>query len=431
MQNFNIEKSTLLYSESIKYISGGVNSPARAFRSVGGNPIFIKSAKGAKIYSEDGVEFIDYVCSWGPMILGHAHPRIVKTLKNIIEGGTSFGAPTDIETKLASLIVKMVPSIEKVRMVNSGTEATMSAVRLARGFTGREKIVKFCGCYHGHGDSFLIKAGSGALTLGVPDSPGITKGTASDTIVANFNDIDSVKKAIKGIENQVAAVIVEPIAGNMGVILPENGFLESLRKLTEDNGIILIFDEVITGFRVSRGGAQKLYKIMPDLTTLGKIIGGGLPVGAYGGRTEIMDYIAPDGPVYQAGTLSGNPLAMHAGYETLLALSEEGFYEKLEEKSKMLGEGISENSKKLGIKVQYNRVGSMATLFFSENRVKNFTSATNSDIEKFKNYYHLMLKMGIYLPPSQFESTFVSSAHSEEDIETTVKANYEALNSLK
>jgi len=431
MQNFNIEKSTLLYSESIKYIPGGVNSPARAFRSVGGNPIFIKRAKGSKIYSEDGVEFIDYVCSWGPMILGHAHPRIVKTLKNIIEGGTSFGAPTDIETKLASLIVKMVPSIEKVRMVNSGTEATMSAVRLARGFTGREKIVKFCGCYHGHGDPFLIKAGSGALTLGVPDSPGITKGTASDTIVANFNDIDSVKKAVKGLENQVAAVIVEPIAGNMGVILPENGFLESLRKLTEDNGIILIFDEVITGFRVSRGGAQQLYNTIPDLTTLGKIIGGGMPVGAYGGKAEIMDYIAPDGPVYQAGTLSGNPLAMHAGYETLLTLSEEGFYEKLEEKSKMFGEGISENSKKLGIKVQYNRVGSMATLFFSENLVKDFTSATNSDIEKFKKYYHLMLKMGIYLPPSQFESTFISSAHSEKDIETTIKANYEALNSLK
>lgn len=431
MKKFNTEQSKQLYSEAVKYIPGGVNSPARAFRSVGDNPIFIKRAKGSKIYSEDGNEFIDYVCSWGPMILGHSHPKIVKTLSNVIKNGTSYGAPTEIETKLASLIVKMVPSIEKVRMVNSGTEATMSAIRLARGFTKRDKIVKFYGCYHGHSDSFLIKAGSGALTLGVPDSPGITKKTASDTIIAQFNDFNSVKKAIKGIEKKIAAIIIEPIAGNMGVILPEIGFLENLRKLTLDYEIILIFDEIITGFRVSRGGAQELYNIKPDLTTLGKIIGGGLPVGAYGGKSEIMDYIAPDGPVYQAGTLSGNPVAMHAGYETLKILSKDGFYKKLEENSKMLEEGISKNCKKLGIKIQYNRAGSMATLFFSKKSVKDFASAFASDIEKFRKYFHSMLKFGIYLPPSQFESTFVSSAHSEEDIEKTIKANYESLKFLK
>ncbi len=431
MEEFNLERSKLLYSEAVKYIPGGVNSPARAFRSVGGSPIFIKSAKGSKIYSEDGNEFIDYVCSWGPMILGHANPVIVETLKQKVEDGTSFGTPTDIETKLASLIVEIVPSIEKVRMVNSGTEATMSAVRLARGYTQRDKILKFHGCYHGHGDSFLIKAGSGALTLGIPDSPGVTKGNASDTIIAKYNDIESVKSAINGIEKEIAAVIVEPIAGNMGVILPDDGFLEDLRKVTEDNGIILIFDEVITGFRVSRGGAQELYNILPDLTTLGKIIGGGFPVGAYGGRTKIMDYLAPDGPVYQAGTLSGNPIAVNAGYKTISLLLEKGFYERLEKLAKFLEEGIIENCKKLGLNIQYNRAGSMATLFFNENKITDFASAANSDTEKFNIYFHNMLKNGIYLPPSQFEAAFISIAHSEEDLENTIKANYEALNSLK
>ncbi|MCK4966091.1 glutamate-1-semialdehyde 2,1-aminomutase, partial [bacterium] len=352
---------------------------------------FIQSAKGSKIYSEDGSEFIDYVGSWGPMIAGHSHPRIVGKLREVIENGTSFGAPTDIEIKLASLVCGMIPSIEKIRMVNSGTEATMSAVRLARGFTGKDKIIKFTGCYHGHGDSFLIKAGSGALTLGIPDSPGVTKGTASDTILAEFNNIDSVRNAMKGIEDRIAAVIVEPIPGNMGVVPPEPGFLEFLRKITAKNQIVLIFDEVMTGFRVAKGGAQELYNITPDLTTLGKIIGGGLPVGAYGGKAEIMNCLAPDGPVYQAGTLSGNPLAMNAGYETLSIVNENGFYETLEEKSRILEDGIRKNAETLGMSIQYNRIGSMAALFFSDNPVKDFSTAVKSDTDIFKKYYHLML----------------------------------------
>lgn len=431
MTTISKEKSGQLFSEAQRYIPGGVNSPARAFRSVGGDPLFIKSANGSKIYSEDGDEFIDYVCSWGPMIAGHSHPHIVTRLKEVIENGTSFGTPTEIEIKLASLVTEMVPSIEKVRMVNSGTEATMSAVRLARGYTGRDKIVKFTGCYHGHGDSFLIKAGSGALTMGVPDSPGVTKGIASDTLLAEFNDISSVKKVIDGIENRIAAVIVEPVPGNMGVIIPEQEFLESLRDVTAENGIILIFDEVMSGFRVAKGGAQELYNIMPDLTTLGKIIGGGLPVGAYGGKTEIMDYMAPDGPVYQAGTLSGNPLAMNAGFETLSILKEDGFYESLEQKSAKLEDGILQNADSLGIKIQYNRVGSMSTIFFSDKPVTGFSTAVQSDTDAFNKYYHSMLNSGIYLPPSQFEAVFVSSAHTGEDIENTIKANYEALKTLK
>ena len=421
------ERSRRLFDEAQRVIPGGVNSPARAFGPVGGDPIFIARGEGARLYDADGRGYIDYVCSWGPLILGHAHPEVVAALKQVCEQGTSFGAPTEIEVRMADLVVERIPSVEMVRMVNSGTEATMSAVRLARGYTGRAKVIKFEGCWHGHADSFLIQAGSSALTMGVPDSPGVTEGTASDTLTAPFNDLEAVQRIVSENRDEVAAVIVEPVAGNMGVIPPEEGFLEGLRELTADLGIVLIFDEVITGFRVHPGGAQALYGVTPDLTTLGKIIGGGLPVGAFGGKREIMGHISPLGKrVSQAGTLSGNPLAMTAGYETLKRL-QPGVYDTLEAKAAALEAGFRENLNALGLDLPLNRVGSMMTLFFTDRPVKNFEAANRCDQEMFARYFRAMLDRSIYLAPSQFEAGFVSLAHEDADIEQTVKAHYEAL----
>ena len=420
-----------LFEEAQKYIPGGVNSPARAFKSVGGVPPFIKKAKGAYIWDEEEKKYIDYVFSWGPCILGHAHPDVLKETGKVMENGTSFGAPTEIEIKMAELIIEMVPSVDKVRMVNSGTEATMSAVRLARAYTKKDKIIKFSGCYHGHSDSFLIQAGSGGLTLSIPNSPGVTEKTASDTLLAEYNDIESVEVIINENKGQIAAVIIEPIAGNMGCIPPEEGFLQGLRDLTANENILLIFDEVITGFRVAPGGAQELYGIMPDITTLGKIIGGGFPVGAYGGKKEIMAMVAPDGPVYQAGTLSGNPVAMTAGYATLKILKDNPrFYDEMAEKSKLLEQGVKENMKKFGKNYYYTRVGSMNCLFFIEEKVINMNTATKTDTELFSKYFHSMLEKGVYLPCSQFETVFISMAHSEEDIQQTVRANYESFKEM-
>ena len=424
------QKSSQLYSLAKQYIPGGVNSPVRAFKSVGMEPLFISRGKGSKIYDADGSEYIDYVASWGPLILGHAHPAIVDAVQKAAEHGTSFGAPTENEIILAKLITEIYPSIEKVRMVNSGTEAAMSAVRLARGFTKHDKIIKFDGCYHGHADSFLIKAGSGALTFGIPGNPGVTGGTAKDTLIAQYNNLDSVKALINVNPGQIAAVIVEPIAGNTGVIPPAPGFLEGLRKLTAENGILLIFDEVITGFRVSLGGAQELYGIKPDLTCLGKIIGGGLPVGAYGGRADIMAMVAPDGPVYQAGTLAGNPLAMSAGLATITILKNENPYPRLEKLSKMLEEGIKDASQKAGIPIQQTRVGSMFCTFFTETPVTDLKTALTSDTKRFAVYFRTMLENGIYIAPSQFEAGFISTAHTEEDIEKTIEAHKRAIRKL-
>jgi glutamate-1-semialdehyde 2,1-aminomutase len=376
----------------------------------------------------DGNEYIDYVGSWGPMILGHAHPRVVESLREAIESGTSFGAPTELEVKMAELICSIMPSIEMVRMVNSGTEATMSAIRLARAYTKREKIIKFEGCYHGHADSFLIKAGSGAMTMSVPDSPGVPPGVASSTLNAQFNNLDSVKALIQQHLDQIAAVIVEPVVGNMGCVPPLKDFLRSLRQLCTKSGIVLIFDEVMTGFRVALGGAQQLYDIKPDLTTLGKIIGGGLPVGAYGGKREIMELVAPSGPMYQAGTLSGNPLAMAAGFETLSVLREDAaFYLKLEQLSARLDDGIGRNIAELGLPLTQNRVGSMSTLFFTKKRVVDYQTAITSDTRRFARYFGSMLELGIYLAPSQFEAGFVSFAHTHDDIDRTIDANRKAL----
>jgi glutamate-1-semialdehyde 2,1-aminomutase len=424
----NTRQSDLLFEKAKQLIPGGVNSPVRAFRSVGRNPLFIKSASGSRIWDIDGNEFIDYVGSWGPAILGHAHPRIIEALKDAANSGTSFGAPTELEVNVAELIRRLVPSIEMVRMVNSGTEATMSAIRLARAYTKREKIIKFSGCYHGHGDSFLIKAGSGAMTLGVPDSPGVLAAVAAETLTAEFNDLSSVEALMNQHKGQIAAIIVEPVAGNMGCIPPEDGFLRGLRDMCSVNGALLIFDEVMTGFRVARGGAQELYGVKPDLTTLGKIIGGGLPVGAYGGRRDIMSLVAPSGPMYQAGTLAGNPLAMTCGYETLSALVEDpNFYDRLEEKSRRLFEGLERNIRSLGVPVIQNRVGSMMTLFFVTEKVRNYTTAMRSDAKRFGPYFREMLHRGVYLPPSQFEALFVSIAHSEKDIDDTIRANRVAM----
>lgn len=420
-------RSKTLFDAAQQVIPGGVNSPARAFGPVGGDPRFIAKGEGARIVDADGTSYIDFVGSWGPLILGHAHPDIVAAVNAAAAGGTSFGAPTEIEVKMAQLVTEMVPSVEMVRMVNSGTEATMSAIRLARGHTGRNKIVKFEGCWHGHADSFLIQAGSSALTMGAPSSPGVTPGTAADSITVPFNDLEAVEKAVVENGDEIAAVIVEPVAGNMGVIPPEPGFLQGLRDVTAEMDIVLIFDEVITGFRVSRGGAQELYGVMPDLTTLGKIIGGGLPVGAFGGRREIMSDISPLGKmVSQAGTLSGNPLAMTAGYETLRRL-EPGVYEALEAKAQALEAGILENLKALGLNYQTNRVGSIMTLFFTEVPVASFDAANACDQDLFARYFREMLNRGVYLAPSQFEAAFVSLAHSDADIDKTIKANYEAL----
>ncbi|MFW5699502.1 MAG: glutamate-1-semialdehyde 2,1-aminomutase [Bacteroidota bacterium] len=425
-------KSIAAFSKAIKVIPGGVNSPVRAFKSVDADPVFIKSAKGSKVYDIDGNEYIDFVASWGPMILGHAHEEVVEAVKKAVVDGASFGAPTIIETRMAELICDMVPSIEKVRMVNSGTEATMSAIRLARGVTGKEIIVKFAGCYHGHADSFLIKAGSGAMTLGLPDSPGVTKETAKNTLRAEFNDIESVKALFDAHGTNIAGVIVEPIAGNMGVVPPSTEFLHDLRDVCDKNNSILIFDEVMTGFRVSAGGAQSLYGVTPDITTLGKIIGGGLPVGAYGGKLEIMSQLAPEGPVYQAGTLSGNLLAMNAGYTTLKILHDiPAIYDELEKKSARLEEGFLKNIRKSGIKATINRVGSMMTLFFNEaGKVTNYTDASKSDTRMYSKYFGKSLEAGVYLAPSQFEAMFISIMHSNEDIEHVIDANKKALTEL-
>jgi glutamate-1-semialdehyde 2,1-aminomutase len=425
----NTQNSLKAYQQAVKHIPGGVNSPVRAFNSVGGNPLFIQSAKGSKITDIDNNEYIDYVGSWGPMILGHAHPSVIEALHQTALKGTSFGAPTVMETEMADLICKMIPSIESVRMVNSGTEATMSALRLARGYTKRDLVIKFEGCYHGHGDSFLIKAGSGALTFGTPDSPGVTKGTAEDTLTAQYNDLDSVLSLFANYKNQIAAVILEPVTGNMGVIRPTDEFINGVRKACTDNGSLLIFDEVMTGFRVARGGAQELLGITPDLTTLGKIIGGGLPVGAYGGKKEIMDHLAPNGPVYQAGTLSGNPMAMTAGLTTLNLINEnKEFYTELEAKAAFLCDGLQNNLDKLGFPGVINRVGSMFTLFFSEeNEVKNFNDVKKCDTDRFAKYFKLGLESGIYTAPSQFEAGFVSIAHTKDDLQKTIDASFEAL----
>jgi len=426
-----LTKSEKLFQRAQKFIPGGVNSPVRAFKSVQMSPVYIERGKGSKVFDVDGNEYIDYVCSWGPLILGHADDRILSRLTEYASSGTSFGANTEIEIELAELITDIYPSIELVRMVNSGTEAAMSAVRLARGCTGRDKIIKFAGCYHGHGDSFLIKAGSGVLTLGIPGSPGITENTAKNTLVARFNDIESVERLIDSNRSQIAAVILEPVMGNAGVIPPEMGFLQQVRKITREEDIILIFDEVITGFRVALGGAQELYGIEPDLTCLGKIIGGGLPVGAFGGKQKYMEQLAPNGPVYQAGTLSGNPLAMAAGYETLRILKKDNVYPALEGTSKLLEDGLKENLRKLHLNFRMNRVGSMMSLFFTRQDVNGYDSAVTSDTKLFSQYFQEMLSNGIYLAPSQFEASFISTAHDNEDVEKTIEANYLSLRSLK
>ena len=411
-------------------IPGGVNSPVRAFKSVDCSPVFIASAKGSKITDIDGNKYIDFVSSWGPMILGHANKDVLNSIENTATNGTSYGAPTKIESKMAQKIIEMVPSIDKVRMVNSGTEATMSAIRLARGFTKKEYIIKFSGNYHGHGDSFLIKAGSGALTLGLPDSPGVTKNTAKDTLIADFNDLDSVEHLLIQKRDLVAAIIVEPVAGNMGLVLPKSGFLNGLKRLSVKYNCLLIFDEVMTGFRLAKGGAQEYYNVIPDLTTLGKIIGGGLPVGAYGGKKEIMDFLAPIGPVYQAGTLSGNPLAMSAGLTVLNQLDDK-LYNKLENISNRIHQGLLKNIEETNTNAIINRNGSMLTMFFtSEKEVNNYEDAMNCDLVKFSKYFKLMLDRGIYLPPSQYECLFFSSVLSEKDINDFLKANRESLEIL-
>ncbi len=423
-------RSKKLFRESSTLIPGGVNSPVRAFRSVGGGPLFIQKAKGSKIYDVDNKTYIDYVLSWGPMILGHAHPRVTDALKKAIEKGTSYGAPTELESRLAKLVKSACPSIAMLRMVSSGTEATMSAIRAARGFTGRDKILKFEGCYHGHADSLLVKAGSGVATFGLPDSPGVPADLAKLTLTASYNDLEQVKEIISRNEEQIACIIVEPVAGNMGCVLPEHGFLLGLRKLCDQHGIVLIFDEVMTGFRVSYGGAQKLYGIKPDLTCLGKIIGGGLPVGAYGGKQEIMEKIAPMGPIYQAGTLSGNPLAMTAGLETLTILAKPGVYAKLEELSKELQNGLVAAAKETGIPTCFNRVGSMFTSFFTGQAVTDFKSAKTADTTRFASFFRGMLKNGVNMAPSQFEAAFLSIAHTKTDIAKTIEAARKSLKRL-
>ena len=414
-------KSELLFEEAKKYIPGGVNSPVRAFKAVGGTPPFITSALGSKIYDVDGKEYIDYVSSWGPMIVGHRHPRIIEALQKALTKGLSYGAPTEAEIELARMIVEAVPSIEMVRMVNSGTEATMSAIRLARGYTGRDKIIKFSGCYHGHGDFLLVKAGSGATTLGIPDSKGVPDDFVRATITLPFNNLDAVKKAVKAEAPKIAAIILEPVPGNMGVVLPQEGFLRGLQELCHETGIVLIFDEVMSGFRVAWGGAQSLYGVIPDMTCLGKVIGGGLPVGAFGGQKESMENLAPLGPVYQAGTLSGNPLAVTAGLETLKILAQPGTYETLGKSSAYLVEEAKKLAQKTGVKTHISRVGSMFTLFFASQEVIDYDTALKSDTVAFSRYFHLMLKGGIYLAPSQFEANFISLAHSQENLDKTLE----------
>ena len=414
--------SKRLFEEACELIPGGVNSPVRAFKAVGDYPVFIERGEGAYLYDVDGNKYVDYICSWGPLLLGHQPEAVSKAVMEALTKGSTYGAPTAIEVEMAKKIVDAVPSVEMVRMVSSGTEATMSALRLARGYTGRNKIVKFEGCYHGHADHLLIKAGSGALTFGVPSSPGVPESIASETLTAQYNDIDSVKALFAQYPDQIAAVIVEPIAGNMGLVLPKEGFLEGLREVTAEHGALLIFDEVISGFRASFGGAQKVYNIMPDLTCMGKIIGGGLPVGAYGGKKEIMMHVAPVGPVYQAGTLSGNPLAMAAGMAILDELAKPGVYEEIEAKTKKLVQGLQAAADKAGVKIALNQSASLFTIFFTETPVDSYKAAMTSNTEQFKVFFQAMLGQGFYLPPSQFECWFVSQAHSDEDIENTIKA---------
>ena len=422
--------SKKLFAQSQRYIPGGVNSPVRAFRSVGGNPLFIKSAQGATVIDADGNTFLDYVASWGPMILGHAPPTVVSAIQRVASQGTSYGAPTEKELILAQMICGAFPSMEKVRLVSSGTEAVMSAIRVARGFTNRDAILKFEGCYHGHADHLLVKAGSGAATLGLPDSPGVPKVSASQTLTSPYNDIEAVKRLVKKYWRKLACIIVEPIAGNMGVVLPKKEFLRQLRTLTRKHGILLIFDEVISGFRVTYGGAQTLYGISPDLTTLGKIIGGGLPVGAYGGKKEIMDLIAPAGPVYQAGTLSGNPLAVSAGIETLKKLRVSGVYEKLERRGKQLAEGLGQAAKQANIPFYQTRVGSLMGGFFVDGRVVDYATAKKTDTARYAKFFHKMLERGSYFAPSQFEAAFVSTVHTAADVDQTIEAAYRVFKKL-
>ena len=416
------DRSHELFAEALELLPGGVSSPVRAFRAVGGSPLFIERGEGAYIVDVDGNRYVDYVLSWGPLVLGHAHPRVVAALERALRDGTSFGAPSPLELELARLIREAMPSLELIRFVNSGTEATMSAVRLARAFTSRPKVVKFVGCYHGHPDLLLVRAGSGVATLGLPDSPGVTPGAVGDTLTAPYNDLDGVERLFDA-HDDIAAVIVEPVAGNMGLVLPQEGFLEGLRAVTAVNGALLVFDEVMTGFRVHPGGAQALYGVTPDLTTLGKVIGGGLPVGAYGGRREIMELVAPAGPVYQAGTLSGNPLAMTAGIETLRILGERGVWDGLERATGRLAAGLGS----LGTAVQVASVGSMFGLFFADRPVRSWDDARMADADRFAAFHRALLESGVYLAPSQFEAGFVSTAHSDEEIDATVKAAREAL----
>ncbi|MDO4288958.1 MAG: glutamate-1-semialdehyde 2,1-aminomutase [Eubacterium sp.] len=425
------QKSIACFEEANRVIPGGVNSPVRAFKSVGMPPIFVDHAEGSKLWDVDGNVYTDYICSWGPLILGHASDIYYEGIVEALKKGDTYGAPTAIETALAEMITQAYPSMEMVRMVNSGTEATMSAIRLARGYTGREKFVKFEGCYHGHSDSLLVKSGSGTLTYGVPTSPGVTAGTAKDTLVATYNDLESVKQLFAENPGEIACVIVEPVAGNMGVVAPKQEFLEGLRAITQAEGALLIFDEVITGFRLAYGGAQELFGIQPDLTTLGKIIGGGMPVGAFGGRRDIMEKLAPLGPVYQAGTLSGNPIAMKMGINTLTYLKNNpGVYTILEDRAKQLEEGFNANIEKTGVKAKMVRLGGMSALFFTDQEITDFASVMTSDTEMYSRYFKAMLDLGNLMPPSQFEGIFVSAAHTEADIEKTVADNLEALKTL-
>ena len=426
-----MNNSELLFERAQLFIPGGVNSPVRAFRSVGGTPLFFKSAKGSIITDVDGKNYIDYIGSWGPMILGHCHKPIVETLKKATENTTSFGAPTELEADIAELICEMVPAVEKVRMTNSGTEACMSAIRVARGYTNKEKFIKFEGNYHGHADAFLIKAGSGAITLGVPNSPGVTKGTAQDTLLAPYNDLSAVKKIIEDNPNQIAAIILEPVAGNMGCIPPKNGFLEGLRSLCNEHDIILIFDEVMTGFRLSKGGASEYYGVTPDMVTLGKIIGGGLPVGAFGGKKEIMDMVAPVGPVYQAGTLSGNPIAMGCGYTLLKELNENpSIYSQLEENTAYFEKELRRVFDNKNLRYTINRVGSMISFHFDIDEVNNFDDACNANADLFKTLFHGVLKRGVYFAPSAFESLFLSTTHTKELLDSTIVAIEETLEEI-
>jgi glutamate-1-semialdehyde 2,1-aminomutase len=423
-------RSEELFERAKAVIPGGVSSPVRAFKAVGGTPLFVARAEGARFWDEDGRSFVDYVGSWGPMILGHAHPAVLQAIRDAAARGTSYGAPCALEVELAERVVRHVPSVEKVRFVSSGTEATMSALRVARGFTGRRKILKFDGCYHGHADSLLVAAGSGVATLGIPGSPGVPEGTVADTLVVAYNDVTAVERVVAAHASDLAAVIVEPVCGNMGTVAPQPGYLEALREITRRNGTVLIFDEVMTGFRLALGGAQQLYAVRPDMTCLGKIVGGGLPAAAYGGRADIMATVAPEGPVYQAGTLSGNPLAMAAGATLLDLLAQPGTYEALEARSARLEEGLRRAAHEAGATVTINRVGSMITVFFCTGPVTDYASAKASDTKRFGRFFHAMLERGVYLPPAQFEAAFVSLAHGEAEIDLTVAAAGEAFRAV-